>query len=77
MSIEDPADLAAREHLLALLHEHISSNPEFGAWLANLWADDVRPALEADASGSANVISGTVHGSVVQARDVQGGIHLA
>lgn len=62
---------------MTLLKKHIDGDAEFGTWLATLWADDVRPALEADASGSANVISGTVHGNVVQARDVQGSIHLA
>jgi hypothetical protein len=51
ISIEDPADPAARELPVALLHEHIRSDAEFEASPANLRADDVRPALEADASG--------------------------
>jgi hypothetical protein len=73
ISVEEPGDLAAREHLVALLREHMGSDDEFAAWLANLWAE-VRPALQAGGSVSANVVSGTVHGSVVQARDIQGGI---
>lgn len=75
ISVEEPGDLAARDHLVALLQENISGDDEFAAWLASLWAD-VRPVLEAGDSASANVISGTVHGSVVQARDIQGGVHL-
>jgi hypothetical protein len=75
ISIENPADMAAGGRFLALLRDHTAKDAEFRAWLADTWSE-VRPALEADASHSANLISGTVHGHVVQARDVHGGIHL-
>jgi hypothetical protein len=74
-SIGKPSDAAASGNLVSMLREHISNDADFGAWLANLW-NEIRLDLEADASRSANVISGTVHGSVIQARDVQGSIHL-
>lgn len=75
ISLESPDDAAARELLASTLRDHIRHDAEFGEWLAGLWAE-VQPDLRADAGDSANIITGTVHGSVVQARDVQGGIHL-
>jgi hypothetical protein len=75
ISIEKPDDAAARVNLVSMLRDHISHEAEFGAWLADLW-NEIRPDLGADASRSANIISGTVHGGAIQARDVQGGIHL-
>jgi hypothetical protein len=74
-SLESPDDPAARELLASVLRDHISRDNGFAEWLAGRWAE-VRPVLQVGASNSANVISGTVHGNVVQARDVQGGIHL-
>ena len=76
ISVEKPDDPAARDDLISMLRDHIGHDAEFGAWLANVW-NEIRSTLETDASRSANVISGTVHGSVIQARDVQGGAHLA
>jgi hypothetical protein len=75
ITIENPADMAAREQFLSLLRDHTANDAEFRAWLASRWSE-VRAAVEADASHSANLITGTVHGHVVQARDVHGGIHL-
>ena len=76
ISVERPGDAAARDDLISMLREHIGQDAEFAALLAKLW-NEIRPALESDAGRSTNVISGTVHGSVIQARDVQGGIHLS
>jgi hypothetical protein len=75
ISLEDPDDVAARDQLAAVLRENIHRDAEFGEWLSDLWAE-IRPDLQADASNSVNVISGTVHGNVVQARDIHGSIHL-
>jgi hypothetical protein len=75
ISVGKPSDAAARDNLVSMLREQISNDADFGAWLANLW-NEIRLDLEADASRSTNVISGTVHGSAIQARDVKGGIHL-
>jgi hypothetical protein len=76
ISVEKPDDAAARDNLISMLRDHIGRDAEFAALLAKLW-NEIRPTLEADANRSVNVISGTVHGSVIQARDVQGGIHLS
>jgi hypothetical protein len=75
IAIEDPSDPAARGDLEALLRERILRDTEFTAWLQALWSE-VGPDLRMDASTSANILSGTVHGDVVQARDVHGGIHI-
>lgn len=76
ISVENPDDDTARYDLISMLREHIGHDAEFAALLAKLW-NEIRSALEADAVRSANHISGTVHGSAIQARDVQGGIHLS
>jgi hypothetical protein len=75
IAVEAPAEPGALESLVSLLHERAARDTEFGAWLADLW-DEVRADLRASTGTTANVIGGTVHGNVVQARDVQGGIHL-
>ncbi|HEX4830573.1 MAG TPA: hypothetical protein VH478_05710 [Trebonia sp.] len=75
ISLESPEDPVARESLASVLREHMERDPEFGEWLARAWAE-IAPGGAADASNSANVISGTVQGNVVQARDVHGDIHL-
>lgn len=76
ISLETPGDAIARDNLIALLRDHIRDDAGFAEWLANLW-DEARPDLRADASRSANIITGTVHGSVVQARDIHGDIHMS
>jgi hypothetical protein len=75
ISLESPDDPAARESLAAMHRKQVSQDAEFGEWLARAWAE-VQPELRADASNSVNVITGTVQGAVVQARDVHGDIHL-
>jgi hypothetical protein len=75
ISLEAPDDLEARDQLAIILSDHIRDNAEFREWLSALWAD-VRPAVQPDAGASVNVISGTVHGNVVQARDIHGDINL-
>lgn len=75
IAVEDPSDTEAREGLEVLLRERIRRDAEFSAWLEALWSD-VGPDLKTNASKSANVVHGNVHGDVVQARDVHGGIHI-
>lgn len=64
-------DAAGR--LLSALRERVRRDSEFASWLESLWSE-LGPAIR-DSGRSANVISGTVHGNVIQARDVNGGIH--
>ena len=76
VSAGKPDDDDASVNLISMLRDHISQDAEFGAWLANFW-NVIRTDLGAEAGRSVNIInSGTVHGSVIQARDVQGGINL-
>src|SRR5260221_719998 len=75
ISLESPADAMAQDQLTILLRDYIRRDAEFEEWLASLWAE-TRTDLQASVSNSTNVITGTVHGSVIQARDVHGGIHL-
>lgn len=75
IALEAPAEQAALESLAALLRDRVTRDTDFGLWLADLW-DEVGPDLTMDEGVSMNVIHGTVQGNVVQARDVQGGIHI-
>jgi Mn-containing catalase len=75
ITLDTPDDLAARDNLVALLHQRILHDTEFSAWLERLW-DEVGPDILGDASKSANIVQGDVRGNVVQTRDVQGGIHI-
>lgn len=70
------------EMLAKVLQRNEQIDPEFKRELRTLWE---RAAVEINASrteqtasgdGVNNQISGTVHGSVVQARDITGGINL-
>ena len=75
IAVENPGDAAAHSELEELLRDRISRNAEFRAWLEALWSEvgsDIRPV----ADGSANIVRGNVHGGVVQARNVHGGIHI-
>jgi hypothetical protein len=75
IAAEDPRNAAARAELEELLRARIREDAGFGAWLEALWSE-IGPAIREEAGRSANIIHGTVRGSVVQARDVQGGIHI-
>jgi hypothetical protein len=75
IAVEEPGAAAARGDLEALLRERISRDDEFRAWLEALWSE-IGPDVSMDGAGSANIVRGTVHGDVVQARDVRGGIHI-
>jgi hypothetical protein len=75
ITLESPRDATARDQLATLLRDHIHRDAEFKEWLASLWVE-VQADLQAGISNSTNIITGTVHGSTIQARDVHGGIHL-
>ncbi len=75
ISLEAPDDMAAREQITSVLRDRIRDDTEFAEWLSALWAE-IKPLLKTAESRSANVITGTVHGNVVQARDVHGDIRL-
>lgn len=68
-------DDAAVRHLAALLDQRMREDPQFAGELRSAWRE-VAAAIEAERDGVTNVINGPVHGSVVQARDIQGGITL-
>ncbi|MEU1360154.1 hypothetical protein ABZ356_09960 [Micromonospora zamorensis] len=61
--------------LAELLDSESRRDRAFGAELRARWSQ-VEVTLAEGAGGVANSVSGDVHGSVVQARDVHGGIHL-
>jgi hypothetical protein len=73
IAVESPGSQVAGEELVAVLRARTASDPGFGEWLLSQWLE-VAPQL--DAGKQTNVISGTVKGNVIQARDIQGGIHF-
>jgi CRP-like cAMP-binding protein len=67
----NPTDADAVRRLADLLERHMREDPEFAQQLRALWAEFTT------AYGAViNVVHGQVHGSVVQVRDVHGGITL-
>lgn len=75
IAVEAPAEPTALESLVSLLRERAANDTEFGAWLIDIW-DEARPHLQTSANTTINAVDGTVHGNVVQARDIRGGIHF-
>lgn len=73
-AVQHPDDPVARRRLVEVLGEHMRDDPAFAQQLRALWSDIT--ADERHGAEITNVVSGQVHGSVVQARDVQGGITL-
>lgn len=73
-TLNQSGDARARSELEALLRERLQGDAELAAWLAALWAE-IAPDIKADDS-PANIVHGTVHGDVIQARNVHGGIHI-
>lgn len=56
------------------LHGMAVADPTFGAEVRRLWAE--ASALAADHGSVVNTNSGTVHGVVVQAGEIHGGVHF-
>lgn len=69
----NPHDLDAVKRLAELLGQRMRGDPEFAERLRALWTD-IAAAGPGHRDEITNVVSGPVHGSVVQARDVHGGI---
>ncbi|MFG1608589.1 hypothetical protein [Actinoplanes sp. NPDC049265] len=61
------------EALRRALAQAIADDPSFEAELRDRW-QALAPYLDASDGGVVNTVAGTVEGSVVQARDVNGGI---
>lgn len=57
------------------LGELAATDPGFGAELRRLWTE-VDAGVSADRGGVVNQVSGTVHGPVVQAGKIHGGVHF-
>lgn len=73
IALEEPGDAEASGNLEDLLRERASADAAFAAWLEALWAE-AGPDLKA--GGTSNIVRGTVHGDVIQAGNVDGGIHI-
>jgi hypothetical protein len=75
IAVDEPTDPGAGAALQVALNELITRDAEFGQWLATLW-EETRQELPSHDCSSKNIIHGEVHGTVVQARDIHGGIHI-
>jgi hypothetical protein len=64
---------AGAERLAEVLEREAARDPAFGAEFRARWAQ-VEAAVTATDGGVANSVSGDIHGPVVQARDIHGGI---
>ena len=73
IAVESPGSQAAGDDLVAVLRTRIANDPGFGEWLLGLWIE-VAPQLRVDAGHQTNIISGTVKGNAIQARDIRGGV---
>jgi hypothetical protein len=61
--------------LVRALVRHAEADPEFAASLREWWAATDQLVRDRD-QGNVNIISGTVHGPSVQARDITGSINF-
>jgi hypothetical protein len=72
-----PGDRDAVHELAVALDRAAAADPEFGVELRALWLE-AAPHLSAAGASAVNVVTGTVGGHLIQARDlhVDGGLHL-
>ena len=70
----DPGDQDAIRRLSDLLSRRMHEDPAFARDIRALWHDIRLGTGQGD--GVTNIVQGPVHGSVVQARDVRGGIEF-
>jgi len=70
----DPDDRRLVERLAAVLADAAERDPAFGADVSRLWTAVQDSRVTASNGGVVNQVSGTVGATVVQARDVSGGI---
>lgn len=68
----DPRDAAAVGHLAELIEQRMRDDPDFAERVRIMWSD----ITAASHDKISNVVTGPVHGSVIQARDVHGGIAI-
>ena len=73
--MELPDDADAQRDLTDLLRERCGQDPDFAAWLADLWGT-VAKDRRADGGQTVNIVHGDVGGHLVQARDIRGGIRI-
>ena len=73
--VDDPTDAKARERLAALITQRLERDADFSAWLRTEWELAERAFAQVDDAG-ANSVTGNVAGSVVQARDIHGGVNI-
>lgn len=75
--LEEAVGSAADSEQVRVLSEELDratrEDPEFAADLRAVWGQ-VSVQQCADGDGVTNQVSGTVHGNVVQARDIDGGV---
>jgi hypothetical protein len=69
-----PADDAGRQALAEVLGQAAADDPRFAEELRRLWGRVQEERVSYTNSPVFNNVSGDVHGGVVQARDIQGGI---
>jgi hypothetical protein len=69
-----PADDAGRQALAETLGRAAAEDPTFAEELRRLWQRVQEERVGSSNSMVVNSVSGDVHGAVVQARDIQGGI---
>ncbi|ASO21494.1 hypothetical protein AHOG_19360 [Actinoalloteichus hoggarensis] len=70
---EDPQDEQLVERLAEAIDRAANEDPAFAHRVRTLW-ESARTEGTATDGGVVNQVSGHVHGNVVQARDIQGGI---
>lgn len=76
IALEDQGeDTAALANLEALLRQRILGDAEFAAWLTALWSE-IAPDARPEGDRTANIVHGPVHGAVIQAGSINGGVHI-
>jgi hypothetical protein len=74
--IDDVDDTGAKDELAVVIDQRIKQDPEFSTWLRTEWGAVQRLLTQTDES-VANTVSGDVSGNVVQARSIDGGVHIS
>jgi hypothetical protein len=75
-AVDEPPDSTPVRALAERLAKVEAAEPEFSKQLRDEWAKITTTTQTADHGGVTNSVTGTVSGTVVQARDIHGGINL-
>ncbi|HEX4721381.1 MAG TPA: hypothetical protein VH333_02625 [Pseudonocardiaceae bacterium] len=75
-AVDEPPDSTPALALAERLAQVEAAEPEFGKQLRDEWAKVTTTMQTADHGGVTNSITGTVSGTVIQARDIHGGVSL-